>query len=90
MTSSNRGIDTSAVEVSHISRFGIWLLAHDRERFPPYDKFPWFLAGTVAAVLHVVEAAPGHFRWPDLDVDLTDAMIDDPDRYPLVSRRPAE
>lgn len=80
----------SAPEGSHISRFGIWLLAHDRERLLPFDRFPWFRAGTVEAVLNVVEAAPGHFHWPDLDVDLTDAMIDDPDRYPLVSRRPAE
>lgn len=86
MTSSEPGTGTSTVEVSPISGFGIWMLAGDREWFLPYEKFPWFRKATIDAVLHVVEAAPGHFHRPDLDVDLTDAMIEDPDRYPRVSR----
>jgi len=28
----------------------------------------------------------GHLRWPQLDVDLTLDSIENPDRYPLVSR----
>lgn len=40
--------------------------------------------------VHVIcadgEATPGHFYWPDLDVDLGIETIEDPDRFPLVAR----
>jgi hypothetical protein len=31
-----------AVEVSHVSNFGVWLLTHNKELFMPYEDFPWF------------------------------------------------
>jgi hypothetical protein len=63
-------------EVSHISAQGIWLLAHDKELFLPYEQFPWFKDAPVAAIL-TEEPRRGHFYWPDLDVDLTEEIIVD-------------
>jgi hypothetical protein len=31
----------------------------------------------------VEEPSVGHFYWPDLDVDLTAEIIEDPERFPL-------
>lgn len=42
MSLSAPGNSTSAVEVTNISAHGVWLLAHNRELFMPYDNFPWF------------------------------------------------
>jgi hypothetical protein len=34
-------------------------------------------------VLKVEEQGPGHYYWPDLDVDLGVDAMRNPDRYPL-------
>ncbi|NOT00348.1 MAG: DUF2442 domain-containing protein [Phycisphaerales bacterium] len=83
MKSNARGTPTSAVEVTNISRHGIWLLSGDRERFLAFDDFPWFCDAPVGKVLNVEEPAPGHFHWPSLDIDLTTEIIDHPQRFPL-------
>ncbi len=74
MSLSALGNTTSAVEVTNISGHGIWLLAHDRELFMPYDEFPWFKDQPVRVILNVEEPSPGHFHWPDIDVDLTSVV----------------
>jgi hypothetical protein len=56
---------------------------HGEEIFLPYEKFPWFKRGSVEAVLNVEEQSPGHYYWPDLDVDLGIDAMRNPDRYPL-------
>lgn len=88
MTASpQQGASTSrAVEVTHISSNGVWLLAGDAEMFMPFDEFPWFKDAPIAKVLNVEELSPGHFYWPDLDVDLSADIIARPEKYPLVSR----
>jgi hypothetical protein len=86
MRSRTRGKRTSAVEVTHISRHGLWLLAGDQEHFLPYSDFPWFKEAPVGKVLNVQEPAPGHFWWPDLDIDLPAEAIDHPERFPLISK----
>ena len=86
MNSQTLGKNTSAVEVSHISSHGIWLLAGDKEYFMPYEKFPWFKDAAIEAVLKVEEPSPGHFFWPDLDVDLTPEIIEHPERFPLKAK----
>jgi hypothetical protein len=30
------------IEVTHVSSYGVWLLAGDRELFMSYEDFPWF------------------------------------------------
>lgn len=82
MSSLAPGNDTSDVEVTHISAHGVWLLAHGKELFMPYDDFPWFKDKSVKAILNVEEPSPGHFFWPDIDVDLTTEIIEHPERFP--------
>jgi hypothetical protein len=83
MSSSAPGQDTSEVEVSNISAHGVWLLVRGRELFMSYEDFPWFKDQPVKAILHVEEPTPGHFYWPDMDVDLTAEIIEHPERFPL-------
>jgi hypothetical protein len=86
MSSPTPGIDTSAVEVTNISRHGVWLLAGDKELFMPYEEFPWFRDAPVGKILDVQQPSPGHFYWPALDVDLTVEIVEHPERFPLKSR----
>ncbi len=80
------GNNTLTVEVTNISTHGIWLLAHDKELFMSYDDFPWFKDQAVKAIINVEEQFPGHFYWPDIDVDLTEEMIEHPGRFPLKAK----
>jgi hypothetical protein len=87
MTSSKTlGESTSAVEVTNISGNGVWLLTNDKELFMPYEEFPWFKDAPVAKILKVEQPQPGHFYWPDLDVDLTVEIIEHPERFPLKAK----
>ena len=83
MSSRAPGKNTLEIEVTHISSHGVWLLTGERELFMPYDEFPWFKDAPVGKILHVLEPAPGHFCWPDLDVDLGIESIEHPERFPL-------
>lgn len=83
MSSSALGESTSPVEVTNISGFGIWLLVREKEMFLPYDEFPWFKDRTVREIVSVEEPQPGHFYWPELDVDLTEEIIEHPERFPM-------
>jgi len=51
--------------------------------FMAYEDFPWFKDAPVRKILHVEEPYPGHFYWPDLDVDLTAEIIEHRERFPL-------
>ena len=86
MSSLAHGDNTSAVEVTNISTHGLWLLAHDKELFVSYEEFPWFKDQTVKSIINVKEQSPGHFYWPDLDVDLTEQIIEHPERFPLKAK----
>lgn len=86
MTLSARGKSISEVEIGNISTHGVWLLSHGKEFFMSYEAFPWFRDQTVNSIINVEELAPGHYYWPDIDVDLTDEIIEHPERFPLVSR----
>lgn len=77
------GDSTSEVEVTNISSHGVWLLAHGKELFISYDEFPWFRDAPVKSILNVEEMSRGHFYWPDLDVDLTEEIINQPEKFPL-------
>ena len=86
MNSSMRGKRTSGVEVTNISAHGLWLLANDKELFMSYEDFPWFRDQPVKSIINVQEVSPGHFYWPDLDVDLSEEIIERPDRFPLEAK----
>jgi hypothetical protein len=51
-----------------------------------YDDFPWFKDQVIKSICNVEEQSPGHFYWPDLDVDLTEEIIEHPERFPLKAR----
>lgn len=83
------GIATLTVEITHISRNGIWLLLDDEELLLPFDKFPWFRKATIEQVSHVERSTQDHLYWPDLDIDLSIESIRDPSAFPLISRNAA-
>ena len=83
MNLSAHGKSTSGVEITHISLHGIWLLsANGKELFMPYDEFPWFRDQPVKIIYNVEEPSPGHFYWPDIDVDISENIIENPSHYP--------
>ncbi len=86
MSSSTRGLSTSDVEVTHISSHGVWLLANGRELFLSFEDFPWFQDAPVGEILNVEQPSAGHFFWPDLDIDLSESSIENPEKYPLRAR----
>jgi hypothetical protein len=86
MSSRLLGRNTSPVEVTNISAHGIWLMAAEGELFLPYEDFPWFKEVPVSKIVRVEEPTPGHYYWPDLDVDLTAERIQHPERFPLKTK----
>ena len=80
------GKDISAPEITHISSHGVWLLTSKSELFMPYDDFPWFKDVPIGKILNIQELSPGHFYWPDLDVDVDIESIRHPERFPLKAR----
>ena len=86
MRSARLGKRTSAVEVANVSKHGFWLLIGDSEKFVAFDLFPWFRDASIGALVNVELPSAHHLYWPDLDVDLALESIDDPERFPLVSK----
>lgn len=86
MSSQTLGEHTSEIEVTHISSHGIWLYVRGEEFFLSYDEFPWFKESHLNQVLNVEEVSPGHFYWPELDVDLGIETIKNPQRFPLKAK----
>jgi hypothetical protein len=72
--------------ITYLSEHGFWLLTSDGERFLSFANFPWFRDAPVSHILKVEQPSPGHFRWPDLDIDLSLSIIRNPDRFPLIAR----
>ena len=83
MSSQALGKSTSLAEITNISNHGIWLLTRGKELFIPYEEFLWFKDAPVGKILNVEEPMPGHFYWPELDVDLGIESIEHPERFPL-------
>ena len=87
MKSQRLGKNTSAIEVSNISKNGVWLLVNDREYFLSYDLHPWFLEANVSEIYNVQLLHGSHLYWADLDVDLELASLESPDSYPLIYKK---
>ncbi len=51
-----------------------------------YEEFPWFKDQPLKAIIHIEQPAPGHLYWPDIDVDLSVASIENPGRFELVAK----
>ena len=83
MNSQTLGENISQPEITNVSSHGVWLLCGNKELFMSYDDFPWFKDQVVKSIINVEEQSPGHFYWPYLDVDLTEEIIEHPERFPL-------
>ena len=90
MRSEPLGKNTSGAEVTNISEHGFWLLVNGKELFVPFQDFPWFKEAAVGSILKVTLPHPGHLYWPDLDIDLAVESIENPERFPLVSKGTTE
>lgn len=86
MKSEMLGVDTLEVEVTQISKHGIWLLLTNREFFLSFQDFPWFTNAPVSSIHNVNLLSADHLYWPDLDIDLAVESIEHPERFPLVAR----
>ena len=86
MKSEMLGTGTLEVEVTQISKHGIWLLLEDKEHFLSFDNFPWFRDASVSAIHNVELLNEHHLYWPDLDVDLAVESIENPEQFPLVAK----
>lgn len=81
-----RGTSTFPVEVTNVSRHGLWLLVGDEELFLPFKHFPWFRDASIEKISVVERETADHLYWPLLDIDLTVESIRTPDAFPLVAR----
>jgi hypothetical protein len=79
-----------SAEVSNVSTNGFWILIAGKERFVPFEDFPWFRDARIRELVNVELQSPDHLYWPDLDIDLAVDSIDHPERYPRVSRLRAD
>lgn len=80
------GTDTSVPELTHVSRFGLWLLLDDEEVFLPFELFPWFRRATIEQLSVIERPTSDHLYWPLLDVDLAVQSIRKPSDFPLVAK----
>jgi len=85
MRYGTHGTGTLDVEVTNVSKHGLWLLIQDKEVFLSFEKFPWFMEAPIGKVVNVEFTSPEHLYWPELDVDLELESILYPERFPLVS-----
>jgi hypothetical protein len=74
----------SNIEVTAVTRHGVWLLTSETEYFLAFKKFPWFKKATITQITHVVVQGLGILHWPELDIDLDLNRIRNPEKYPLV------
>ncbi len=74
-----------SVEITNISKHGFWLWANNKEYFLSFEDFPWFKEQPIQKIFNIVEVSPGHFYWPQLDIDLNIEIIEHPEKFPLVA-----
>jgi hypothetical protein len=86
MRSGKPGAPTSHAEVVDVTADGFTLVVDGGRHRVAFSEFPWFRGASAAEIADVHLDAPGHLRWPALDVDLALESIEHPERFPLVSR----
>jgi hypothetical protein len=65
--------------------FWIYLEPQERELFLAFRLFPWFAYASIRE-LSAIEVRRDHLHWSALDNDLDVDRIENPTRYPLVSK----
>ncbi len=79
------GPGTSVAEVTHVSRHAFWLSLDAEELLVPFALCPWFRTSTIDQLVEVKWPTPDHLYWPQSDVALSVASIQNPDDFPLVA-----
>jgi hypothetical protein len=74
----------SEVEVTNITKHGIWLLTKDHEIFVAFKEFPQFQDASVSKLMKVEQPNSSYLRWPDLDIDLP---VESFRCFPIVSKK---
>ena len=80
------GTSTFPVEVTNVSRHGLWLLVGGEELFLPFEQFPWFRDASIEEISVVERQTADHLYWSLLDIDLSVESIRNPAAFPLVAR----
>ena len=70
-------------ETANVSENGFWILLAKKEYFPPFEKYQWFKKAKISEITNVEVHHNHHLYWPDLDVDLTAEILENPKNYPL-------
>ena len=79
------GTSTFPVEVTNVSRHGLWLLVGDEELFLPLEQFPWFRDASIEKISVVERPTADHLYWPLLDIDLSVESIRHPAAFPRIA-----
>ncbi len=74
-------------EVTNISEHGFWIILKAKEYFLSFDEYPWFKDANISAVTDIVFSHNHHLYWPQLDVDLSTDILDNPGKYPLIYKK---
>ena len=82
MKSKLTGRRISEVEVTQISKGGIWILIDDKEYFLPFEKVPWFKNANVGQIHNVQFLNAHELHWPDLNLNLSVESFGQPDHVP--------
>ena len=77
---------TTLVLVENITPFGIWLLIKRKEYFLDFDVFPYFREQSIKAIQNVTLLHGDHLYWSDLDIDLEIDNLENPEKYPLITK----
>jgi hypothetical protein len=80
------GTSTFPVEVTNVSRHGLWLLVGDEELFLPLEQFPWFRDASIEKISVVERPTADHLYWPLLDIDLSVESIRHPAAFPRIAK----
>jgi hypothetical protein len=84
MKSLKNGINTLKPGITNISQHGFWVLLKAKEYFISFDQYPWFENAKISSIFNVKIFHNHHLYWPELDVDLTTEILDNPENYPLI------
>ncbi len=71
------------IEVTGVTRFGLWLLINRHEYFLSYKNYPWFEDASIKEIYNVELKFGKHLRWKDLDIDLELESLKNLEKYPL-------
>ena len=86
MKLKEHGKNILEVEVSGITKNGIWLFIKGKEYFLPFDEYPWFRKAMVDDIMQVKLLHENHLCWEVLDIDLHLDSLENLEQYPLISQ----